>query len=680
MKDIKWICVLVLFAFVAPAQVDTSQAKKSSAGALKRMGKSALKQNDPTSAIFLYETAFKKNPSPDANAMNNLGMAYMQIRDYRHAQSMFLKAYNADKEKVPEALYYHAQMQKSNGLYDSAKTSFQRFKKEYKGSDKLLKKQAAREIVFCDSVARIVVSEQKIIVSHLDTTINKVNAEGAPAFIEENTLLYASLRTDKQEYISENSSDTIKTPMKKIYKAVRKGETWHFAGEYASVLNGEDFNSSNVCFNPDRTKIYFTRCKPNVKGVMICAIYVSEKNGDTWSYPMRLPDEINNSKYTSTMPAVTIEQQKGNELIYFVSNRPNGKGGMDIWYTVYDKKKKIYKEPKNAGTKINTSQDEITPFFDNETRSFYFSSNGLGGLGGFDVYKAIGDGKRWSAIENIGQPFNTGADDVYFTVSPFRPEEGFLVSNREGGTTLKNNRTCCDDIYYYKQTDFIKIKLKGRVINDSAKTNVANALIEVYMKNKYTGEKIWIKNITTDSLGNYETNLEANQNYILTARKKGFLSSSSDINTLDITSSTNLKKDLKVAPRPKGTIYIPNIQYEFGKATLTPESKTIIDTVVLRLIENNPELIIEISAHTDSKGSDKANMELSQARAESVVGYLISKGVDPMQLEAKGYGESKPIAPNQNKDGSDNPEGRAKNRRTEFQIIGELDGVEIIRE
>lgn len=128
-----------------------------------------------------------------------------------------------------------------------------------------------------------------------------------------------------------------------------------------------------------------------------------------------------------------------------------------------------------------------------------------------------------------------------------------------------------------------------------------------------------------------------------------------------------------LAKKPKEPIRIPNIQYEFDKSNILESSKIAIDTTVLLLMEANPELIVEIQSHTDSKGSDKYNEKLSQQRAESVVAHLISKGIKAERLKAKGYGESKPVAPNENADGSDNPEGRAQNRRTDFKIIGVID-------
>lgn len=677
MKDIRRIFLLfcLLTGLSVSAQVDSNVIKRSSAKQLKRMGKNAVQQNDPGSAITFFEAYLKTNKN-DATVLYQLGQAYYDIGDYEAAENYFLRAYSNMHDKNSEALYYYAQMQKSNGKYDSAKVNFQRFKKEYKGKEKALKKQAGKEIAFCDSVQKLVGTEKKIVVTHLDTTINKVNTEAAPANLDENTLVFSSLRTDKIEYIDEN--DTARSLMRKLYYAKRSGETWKFEGEYGGNLNMPNFNTGNACFSPDRQRLYFTRCRPNMKGEMICAIYVSEKNGNEWSEPEKLPKNVNNPKYTSTMPAVAMDPVKKNDIVYFVSNNKEGRGGLDIWYTVYDKKNKVYKDPKNAGNKVNTSQDEMSPFFDTETRALYFSSNGLGGLGGFDVFKATGDGKKWLSSENLGQPVNSGADDIYYTISPNR-EEGFFVSNRKGGNTLKN-KACCDDIYTYKHSEYIKISLDGYVYEQERPTvAIPGSTVEVYIRDKKTKEKALVKTLLTDANGNYKTSLEAGQEYFIIIKKTDFLGTSTEVSTLGIITSQVIKRVSYLSKEPKEPIHIPNIQYEFDKAVILESSKIAIDTSVLALMIANPELIVEIQSHTDSKGNENYNMKLSQKRAESVVNYLTQKGISPRRLVAKGYGESKPIAPNDKPDGSDNPEGRAKNRRTDFKIIGKLD-VEIIND
>lgn len=675
MKGIKLIILFVLAAFISNAQVDSMLVKRSSDKQLKKLGKNAVKQNDMGSAVVFFEAYLKRKPN-DAEAMYMLAKAYYEIGDYELAQSYFDKAYTKDKEKSGEALYYEAQMMKSLGKYDSAKIVFQKFRKEYKGEEKQLKKQATKEIAFCDSVQKLTGTEKKIIITHLDSTINKVNTEGAPISIDENTMIFTSLRTDKIEYIKEE--DTASPVIRKLYYAKKENNQWKFSGEYGENLNATGFNTGNACFSPDRNRLYFTRCKINQQGKMICAIYVSEKNGEQWTEPLKLPKNVNNPKYSSSMPAVTTDPKKGNDIVYFVSDNKEGRGGRDIWYTVYDKKTKTYKTPKNAGNKINTIEDEISPFFDNETRTLYFSSEGLGGLGGFDIYKAIGDGKKWTGTENIGQPINTGADEVFYTIAPNR-EEGFFVSNRKGGVAIKG-KNCCDDIYNYKLSEYIKITLAGTVSEQENPSKVIpDATVELYIKDKKTGEKYMVKSFTTDNVGKYNTTVEAGKEYSLVFKKTDYLGTSGDVNTLGVNVSIDLIKDGQLAKRPKEPIRIPNIQYEFDKANILESSKIAIDTTVLRLMENNPEVIVEIQSHTDSKGSDQYNEKLSQKRAESVVTYLIGKGINPLRLKAKGYGESKPIALNENSDGSDNPEGRAQNRRTDFKIIGTLD-IEVLNE
>ena len=675
MNGIKYSIILLFCCYLLPAQLDTVLVKESTAGILKKLGKNALLQKDPTSAVTFFE-AYTKQTKNDAEAKFLLGMAYYQLRDYDKAQRSFLSAYKTNKTKAPEAGYYLGQMYKSNGKYDSAKTEFQHFKKEYKGKNKVLKKQAAREIAFCDSISHILARENKVVITHLDADINKINTEASPIAIDANTFLFTSLRTDKREVIVEE--DTSSIPKRKLYLAKRVDDKWEFAGEFGKYFNTGKDNVGNASLSPDGKRLYFTRCSINFNDEMICNIYVSEKKGEKWSEPVKLPKPVNSRKYTSTMPAVASDPVKGNDILYFVSNRKGGKGGMDIWYTVYDKKNKVYKMPKNAGSKINGQKDEITPYYDNETKSLFFSSDSWAGLGGLDVFKATGDGKRITGVDNIGEPINTGADDFYYSISKDR-SEGFLVSNRKGGFALKHS-TCCDDIYQFKNLAYIPVLVKGNV-NDvlDPHTTVGTAVIEIYVRDKKTNEKFLVKTVTSDSIGNYKADLEAGQDYFMVVKKNDFLGNSTELSTVGIKEPYTIEKNLEIIKKPKDPIHIPNVKYEFDRSNVEESSKAILDTTVLKLMVNNPELVIEIQSHTDNKGSDSYNMKLSQKRAESVVQYLISKGIDAKRLKAQGYGETKPIAPNTNADGSDNPAGRARNRRTDFKIIGVLDA-EIIND
>lgn len=484
--------------------------------------------------------------------------------------------------------------------------------------------------------------------------------------IDDTTLLFSSYRTDQIEYIVED--DTMERRRRRMYVARLRGGQWVFDGEY-NFLNDDKSNVGNAALSPDGKRIYFTRCRQNLQEKMICAIYMATREGKGWSEPLKLQPEINNRKYTSTMPAVARDPAKGHDILYFVSDRKKGRGKLDIWYAVYDAKKKQFREPRNAGSKINTPQNEVTPFFDVETRSLYFSSEGWGGLGGYDVFRSAGDGRRWGAADNVGSPVNTGADDLYYTISQNRGE-GFFVSNRKGGNALKNS-TCCDDIYYYRETDHIMLTLKGAVLDDTIP--VRDAIIDVYIRDNKTNEKFLIKSTTSDSTGNYVTRLEPDRDYSITVRQKDYLAATEDVSTRGEYRSREISRRVKVTRKPKEPVRVGNVQYEFGRSELTAQSKAALDLTLLKMMQENPDIVVEVSAHTDSKGTDAYNLKLSQKRADNIVAYIVGKGISPRRVIGVGYGESKPIAPNENADGSDNPDGRALNRRTEFRIIATME-------
>lgn len=674
MKGIKFLLLLLTFSVCAAAQTDSLLLNSSSAKTLKKIGKNALLQDDPNSAITFLE-AYLKTSYKDAEAQALLGKAYMRTRDYEQARRAFMRAYQIDKEKIPEALYFHALMQKSCNNYDTAKVVFQRFQKEYKGDDKALKKQALREISFCDSIKSLFGLEPSIVIKHLDTGINKVHIEAAPASLSQNELIYTSFRTETKEYVQED--DTTLEKHRKLYLAKREKGAWVFKGEFGENFNDERFHTGNAALSPDRKRVYFTRCRMNSLDKMVCTIYLSTLVDGKWSEPEKLPAPVNYKKYTSTMPSVGADPVKGNDILYFVSDRPGGKGKLDIWYSSYNKKNKVFQAPKNAGAKVNTAENEISPFFDSETRSLYYSSDGSGGLGGYDIFKTLGDGKQWTGHQNLGLPLNSGADDIFYTIATDR-QEGFFVSNRKGGNALKN-RTCCDDIYYYKLLKYVLVTLSGNVSEMMDPSSpLANAVVEIFFIDKVTKEKVLVKRVSTDAGGNYSTSVEPGHDYFVVVKKDDYLGTSGEFTTQDVLANKNINVDLQLVRKPKLPIHIPNVRYQYDRSELEEGSKLPLDTTVFKLMVDNPEIIVEIMAHTDSKGTDAYNLKLSQKRAESVVKYLLSKGIAPGRLKARGYGETMPVAPNSNPDGTDNPLGRAKNRRTDFKIIGVIDAEIII--
>ncbi|MBL4625777.1 MAG: OmpA family protein [Flavobacteriales bacterium] len=476
----------------------------------------------------------------------------------------------------------------------------------------------------------------EIIITHLDTSINTAHVEFAPVILDDTTLLYSALKSRKVMYYTTDDEDSLygQQPVRQMYVAHKDFDDWSGQELLQGPFNEPGVECGNGTFSPDKNRFYFTKCIPNKKKV-ICSIFVSRKDSvGNWTVPEALPSPINNEEFTSTQPTIGTHPKYGLDVIYYVSDRNGGKGGLDIWYTyVRDKKGVlIYQKPKNCGKSINTVGTDVTPFFDMETKQMYFSSNGHPGIGGLDIFYTTGQLNKWGDPANIGYPINNKEDDLDFTIAPSQ-EEGFFISNRPGGTALKSE-TCCDDLYHFYYTQYIKIYVTGSIFEETDSTEsqekiLENATATLFLVDTASGEKMEIKKAFTNEKGDYIMKLEQGNQYILHMSKEGYFKLDVPFSTETIEKSDTFKlADLWLGKLPDAPVVIKNIYYQFDKDHLTPETKTVIDTTIYKILVENPEIVIELSSHTDSKGTDKYNHDLSQRRAESVVKYLISKGID----------------------------------------------------
>jgi outer membrane protein OmpA-like peptidoglycan-associated protein len=700
-KDIKkniWI-LLVLLSFSTAIKAQVSDPNQwLSAGQLKNFAKNADRLGDAYTAIDYMEKYCKIKPR-DYEMGFRLAELYRISRNYQKAADQYAKIYKNAADKHPVAIFYQAQMLKSLGKYEEAKEAFSKSLRKIKDirSETITSAVIKDEMKGCDMALTIMSNPIKISTDHLNSTVNKPHIEFSPIPFSDSILIYGSLKLDSINKFKRDETGPL--PVRQFYVAKKVGNDWIGGSSFSDAIhtpkvetiNTPGVETGNGAFSKDGKRFYFTRCGKNWQNKMKCEIYMSEKIGDSWGVPQRLNDQINHPDYTATQPAVGLTSKSNLDILYFVSDRPGGRGGMDIWYSIYTPSKKTFSSPRNCGVKINTAGDEITPFYEHATRTLYFSSSGLSGLGGLDIFRAMGELRKWYTPKNMGYPLNSSYDELYFTTSKSR-EEGFFTSNRPGGEAL-HNPTCCDDIYHFRWTDFIRLDVTGQVFpseskqygpkkdyndfntmkaNDSIKP-MKGAIIGLYMIDNDTKEKVFIDRDTTGEDGKYHFDLLPDKNYKFEMEGFQYFNEQVYLSTEMITFSFTIEMPpIWVNVITDKPIVLRNVYYAFDDATLSDLGKKSIDSTLFELMQKAPDLIVEVGSHTDSLGNFEYNKKLSQQRADNVISYLVSKGIEKKRLTAVGYGAEKPVANNFNPDGSDYPEGREKNRRTEFRVIGTL--------
>lgn len=662
---VKSLIIVLIFSVTASAQ-NKKPAHISAKQSLK-MADYLYGLGSYFNAINYYQNVYE-NENKNAYVVDRIASAEYLLRDYKEAEKWYKILLDIKSESYPLAGYYYALMMKYNGKYSDAKNAFMAFEKTIKGPQaSLYKKLAKNQQAGCDLAIQMLANPIKVKVKHLDSKVNAPYTELSPMPIGEDLLLYASLKSDTiiiLDDMKKNQSFTQFYASKKTDDSTfQKGEIYK-----GMPINADDIHNGNGTFSSDKQRFYFTRCKADAGMKIRCDIYMTElgKTGK-WSTPVKLPKEVNDPDSTNTQP--TIGTSKQGEVLYFTSNRPQGQGGMDIWYCTRNKDGS-FSMATNLGKKINTPGNEITPYYDVKNSTLYFSSDGQIGMGGFDIFSAKGGLKKWETANNAGYPINSSCDDMYYVLDDNK-YSGYFVSNRPGTISVKSE-TCCDDIYRFEYPRIYYSAVRGFVFDAETKQKIDSAKVIMV-----TRDTMWGTPQLSSSSVMYFWDTKAPHNYELKAEKSGYFSNASAFSVEKHEYNDTMRVDLflKKIP-PAAPIVIKNIYYDFDKATLRDSSKASLDSLYQLLVDNST-LKIEIRSHTDSKGNDDYNLKLSQARAQSVVDYLKGRGIDADRLVATGMGEKEPIAPNEI-NGKDNPEGRQLNRRTDFKVIGTIPGKEII--
>ena len=513
------------------------------------------------------------------------------------------------------------------------------------------------------------ITEEKTIGDTLKVTIKNIGQEINSTFHDYSV----NITADGKLMFFTSRRDVVNSDVKKKVKAKKgldniyfslysdKQKKWDASMISPEPLNKVGGNNSNIALSNDGSWLLLYRDDLDLR---TGDIYESFQSGTSWSEPTKLPEPINTPFHESSASIAP-----DGRTIYFVSERPDGsKGKRDIWYCTKDLNGN-WGKAINIGEPINTSENEDCVFIHPDGKTLYFSSTRKEGLGGYDIYKTTNERGVWTKPINIGTPINTPDDDLFLVLTA-SGKTAYYSSERKGSIGGR-------DIFEITFTALEKKKdkgprlalLKGKIYDAKTKQPI-EATIE--LTNVKTGDKV--SNFTSNSQsGSYMVSLPAGVNYGIYVSANGYLFHSENFDMPDAQEYIEIEKDIYLNKIEKGAkIVLNNIFFDYNKATLRSESFSELGRVV-KVLNENPSIQIEISGHTDTRGSAEYNQKLSEDRSKSVVDYLIKQGIPTSRLKYKGYGESQPI----NSDAAIEAEPletrkeelHQQNRRTEFKIL-----------
>lgn len=472
--------------------------------------------------------------------------------------------------------------------------------------------------------------------------LNTKDMEYAPSFYGKGIIFASNRGTPKGKNIYERTGKGYEN----IYAAVQNNKNkWNTPEPLNKEINTA-YNEGVASFDANNRILYFTQCN-GTKGKEIgCKIYETTNEGSTWTEP-KMIEIPNPDSAIIAHPSISEDGQR----LYFVSDMKGGIGGKDIWYS--EKQGKAWGTPINCGPRVNTKGDELFPFI-HSSGTLYFASNGHLGIGGFDIFFCDWEEGSWAEAVNLKSPVNSTGDDFAIVLDEEK-QFGYFTSNRVGGKGE-------DDIYSAIALP-ITFTVYGKTINNATDKILPQTKIAL------VGSDGTTQNVLSDNTGAYKITLKKDVNYQLNASKNRFFGDVGEASTFALKESKDFEINFRLNPIPFKEMVLKGILYDLDKADLRMESISILDSLV-RTLNDNPSFIIEIASHTDSRADSIYNLQLSQRRAQSVVDYLISKGIEKDRLIAKGYGESRLL--NGCKDGIEcTEEQHQQNRRTSFTVISE---------
>jgi tetratricopeptide (TPR) repeat protein len=629
------VCLFCLVFIIAPFFASAQDANLSKKGReLFDKAQKAWQERKLPEAVNLFEKVLEQDPaSYDAN------LRLAQIHELQRNTDLVKKYYTRVTQLKPAAPQsapafqwlgrYHFESER----YDSAQAYFEKALMLFPAKSSLLR--LAEKSVASSKFARVAIQNPlRIEKKSMGDTVNFLNTQYFPVMTaDDETLIFTGLTENRDE---------------NIYITHRKKNGWDVPEEISKSINTTN-NEGTCSVSADGRTLVFTACNRQ-DGFGSCDLYISQKEGKDWSEPVNLGEQVNSRDWES-QPSLSAD----GHVLYFASDRKGGQGKRDIWVTSLNEKKQ-WSAPKNLGPAINTADDENAPFIHANGRTLFYASNGLPGMGGFDIFISQRLDTVWSAAKNIGYPINTVADQVGLFIASDGERAYYTDDSSEKG----KGRSL---LYTFHVPETLQQMIvptryaKGKVFDKKTGTALAS---DIDLFDLETQQKVG--EFSSDSkTGTFLAVLNSGGRYAFYVSKNGYLFKSLSFTVTDAASFVNLDIPLEAIEKDRAEV-LNNIFFQTGKFDLDEKSKVELDKMA-DFLTRNKTIRIEISGHTDDVGSDTENLELSKRRAQAVQEYLHKSGISADRISARGYGETKPVASN------DLEANRQKNRRIEWRIL-----------
>ncbi|MBC7487991.1 MAG: PD40 domain-containing protein [Cytophagaceae bacterium] len=618
-------------------------AVESSAQSLSRDGKKYAKEAREYFEAGSYAKALEFYLLVEKTDEDNIGILYSiaicYVNTFQADKALpYLNRVRNSSINDPKINYYYGVAYQSNHQFDEAVKHYNMFLQNEKDEEE--RRKVKHYIVQCTYGKELMAKPVKITVENLGKGINTQHAEYTPAIsADEHAMFFTSRR--------ENSTGGEKDPQdnqfyEDIYTSTKVQGKW----TTATHLNG-DINSAShdacVGLSSDGQMMFIYKTENGGD------LYISELKGAQWSTPVVFA-EIN-SEFFEPCAAFSAD---GNTVIV-VSDRPGGFGGTDL-YLSRKNADGSFSKPKNLGPKFNTEYNELSPFIHSDGKTLSFSSEGHKGMGGYDIFSVgidLATAEAKGDPKNEGYPINTAGDEIYFVWSADN-RRAYFSSSRDGGMGDK-------DLYVLElpEAEARLVVFTGTVVDCETKKPIEATISMV----DNTTQKKLESHKSNSSTGKYVVVLPAGKNYGISIEAPEYAFYSKNIDIPDLKNFKEISDEVCLQNVKAGTkIVLRNVFFDIDKATLRKESENELNKLT-EVLQQNPGLSIEISGHTDSDGEAQHNTDLSQARAQAVYDYLVSKSVAKEKMRYKGYGELKPVVNN------DSPENKQLNRRTEIEFL-----------